>query len=151
MPKQKEKQGEATSSTSHLASCLVSKETAAVDDDSNDDGDWLDGDKIFVMIMYMRRIIHQRNNFNNFHIIVGGMEDEYWEQRRREWEAWRAQERDKWDRQQRKATNRRERDDANRGYWELTEPVTTKNMNCETSLTLAGGQRSLLMTKKTGD
>ena len=46
MPKQEEKQGEATSSTLHFASCLVSKETAAVDNDddgdSNDDGDWLD-------------------------------------------------------------------------------------------------------------
>ena len=31
----------------------------------------------------------------------------------------------KWDIQQRKTTNRRERDDVNRGYWELTEPLTT--------------------------
>ena len=31
----------------------------------------------------------------------------------------------KWDRQQKKATNKRERDDVNRGYWELTEPLTT--------------------------
>ena len=73
----------------------------------------------------MRRIIHQRNSFNNYHRMIGGMEDEYWEQRRREWEAWRAEEREKWDRQQRKATNKRERDDVNMGYWELTEPLTT--------------------------
>ena len=53
------------------------------------------------------------------------MEDEYWEQRRREWEAWRAEEKEKWERQQRKAANRRERDDIKRGYWELTEPLTT--------------------------
>ena len=42
--------------------------------------------------VYRRRIIHQRNNFNNYHRMIGGMEDEYWEQRRREWEAWRAEE-----------------------------------------------------------
>ena len=57
--------------------------------------------------------------------MIGGTEDEYWEQRRREWEAWRAEEKEKWDRQQRKATNRRERDDVKRGYWKLTEPLTT--------------------------
>ena len=73
----------------------------------------------------MRRIIHQRNSFNNYHRMIGGMEDEERERRQREWDAWRAEERKEWDRQQRKATNRRERDDGNRGYWELTEPLTT--------------------------
>ena len=73
----------------------------------------------------MRRIIHQRNSFNNYHIMIGGMEDEERERRQREWDAWRAEEREIWDRQQRKATHMRERDDVNRGYWELTEPLTT--------------------------
>ena len=77
------------------------------------------------MVMYMRRIIHQRNSFNNYHRMIGGMEDEERERQQREWDAWRAEEREQWDRQQRKATNRRERDDVNRGYWELTEPLTT--------------------------
>jgi hypothetical protein len=57
--------------------------------------------------------------------MIGGMEDEERERRQREWDAWRAEERKEWDRQQRKATNRRERDDVKRGYWELTEPLTT--------------------------
>ena len=49
--------------------------------------------RFFVMIMYMRRIVHQRNSFfNNYHRMIGGREDEYWEQRRREWEAWKAEE-----------------------------------------------------------
>ena len=50
--------------------------------------------------VYMRRIIHQRNNFNNYHRMIGGMEDEelerqrregseYREQRRRQWGTWR--------------------------------------------------------------
>ena len=28
----------------------------------------------------MRRIIHQRNSLNNYHRMVDGMEDKYWEQ-----------------------------------------------------------------------
>ena len=57
--------------------------------------------------------------------MVGGMEDSEFARRQREWDAWRAEEKEKWDRQQRKAANRRERDDIKRGYWELTEPLTT--------------------------
>ena len=45
----------------------------------------------FVMIMYMRRIVHQRNSFNNYHRMVGGMEDEEREIQQREWDAWRAE------------------------------------------------------------
>ena len=45
--------------------------------------------------IYMKRIIHQRNSFNHFHRMIGGLENNYWEQRRREWEAWKAEEK-KW-------------------------------------------------------
>ena len=41
--------------------------------------------------IYMRRIIHQRNSFNNYHIMIGGMEDEERERRQREWDAWKAE------------------------------------------------------------
>ena len=57
--------------------------------------------------------------------MIGGMEDEEWEIRRLEWEAWRAEDIDKRERQKRKVSNRRERDDVNRGHWEITEPLTT--------------------------
>ena len=57
------------------------------------------------------------------------MEDEEWERRRREWDAWRAEEHDKWERQKRKIANRRERDDVNRGHWEITEPLTTDEVD----------------------
>ena len=53
------------------------------------------------------------------------MENEDWERRRREWDAWRAEENDIWERQKRKVAYRRDRDDVNRGYWEITEPLTT--------------------------
>ncbi len=64
----------------------------------------------------MKRSIHQRNSFNNYNRMVGGMEDEYWEQRRREWEAWRAEERENMGKTAKTSKNRRERDDVNRGY-----------------------------------
>ena len=48
--------------------------------------------------------------------MIGGMDDEEWERRRREWDAWRAEENDKWERQKRTVAIRRERDDVNRGY-----------------------------------
>ena len=73
----------------------------------------------------MRRIIHQRNSFNNYHIMIGGMEDEERERRRREWDAWVAEENDILERQRRKVSYRHERDDVNRGYWGFTEPLTT--------------------------
>ncbi len=57
--------------------------------------------------------------------MTGGMEDEERERRRREWDAWIAEKNDRWERQRRKVEYRRERDDVNRGYWELTEPLTT--------------------------
>ena len=46
----------------------------------------------FVMVIYMRRITHQRNSFNIFQRIIGGMEDDEWARRQREWDAWRAEE-----------------------------------------------------------
>ena len=87
--------------------------------------DWMTATRFFVIVMYMRRIIHQRNSFNNYHRMIGGMEDENWEQRRREWEAWRAEENDKWERQRRKVSYRRARNDIKRGYWALKKPLTT--------------------------
>jgi hypothetical protein len=56
------------------------------------------------MIIYMRRIIHQRNSFNHFHIMIGGMEDEAWDawyaeeeaRRQREWDAWKAKQDAAW-------------------------------------------------------
>ena len=72
-----------------------------------------------MMVMYMRRIIHQRNSFNNYHIMIGGMEDEERERQQREWDAWRAEEREIWRMQEIRATNRRERDDVKRGIGKL--------------------------------
>ena len=57
------------------------------------------------------------------------MEDEYWAQRQREWDAWRAEEHDKWEIQKRKEAHRRARDDVKRGRWEITEPLTTDEEN----------------------
>ena len=65
------------------------------------------------MVIYTTRILHQENNLNIFHRMIGGMEDEEWEiRRRREWDARRAEENEKWEIQKRKVANRRERDDA---------------------------------------
>ena len=74
--------------------------------------------RFVVMIMYMRRIKHQRNSFNNYHRMIGGMEVEERERRQREWYAWKAEENDRWERQRRKVAYRRELDDIKRGYWE---------------------------------
>ena len=78
----------------------------------------------------MRRIIHQRNSFNNFHNMIGGMEDEEWARWRRErdeeWE--REQERER-ARERRKREHRQERDAMKRGTWEVTEPLTTDEEN----------------------
>jgi hypothetical protein len=57
--------------------------------------------------------------------MVGGMEDEERERRQREWDAWRAEQNKIWWNQQIRAANRRERENIKRGYWELTEPLTT--------------------------
>ena len=107
-PRRKRRMGEATSSSSPSPSRLVSKEMAAVEGTQTGDyrivimivTDWM-VTNIFVIIMYMRRIIHQRNSFNNYHRMIGGMEDEYWAQRQREWDVWKAEENDIWERQRR--------------------------------------------------
>ena len=89
----------------------------------------------------MHRVAKQRNSFNNFHTfqnhLIGGMEapDEwarqqrewygYREQRQREWDAWEAEQDAERMRRKGKETYRRERDERRRGYWEMTEPLTT--------------------------
>ena len=86
---------------------------------------------------------------------MGGMEDEEWARRQREWEelraeedarrqrewdAWRAEEEarrqrewDAWEAEQeaerRIEANRRERTNIMRGYWEVTEPLTSEEEN----------------------
>ena len=57
--------------------------------------------------------------------MVSGMEDEEWERRQREWDAWRAEQEAEWRRQKGEEASRRERTDIKRGYWEMTEPLTT--------------------------
>ena len=57
--------------------------------------------------------------------MIGGMEDEERERQQREWDAWRAEQNKIWWNQQIRAANRRERENIKRGYWELTEPLTT--------------------------
>ena len=79
----------------------------------------------------MRRIIHQRNSFNNFHKMIGGMEHEEEEaRRRREWDEWWERENERrWQQLQRRREHRRERDAKRRGTWEVTEPLTTDEEN----------------------
>ena len=56
--------------------------------------------------LYMRRIIHQRNSFNNYHRMIGRMEDKERERQQRAWDAWRAEQNEAWRRQEIRATNR---------------------------------------------
>ena len=74
----------------------------------------------------MRRIIHQRNSFNNFHKMIGGMEDEEWARRQRERDEWWERERE---REWRKREHSRETDDKRRGHWEVTKPLTPDEEN----------------------
>ena len=81
----------------------------------------------------MRRIIHQRNSFNNYHRMIGGMEDEERARRQRElaewWEGEQRRREREWLLTQRKRQYRRERDDIKRGHWEVTEPLTPDEEN----------------------
>ena len=62
--------------------------------------------------------------------MIGGMEDEEWARRQREWDEWWERERERqWLLLQRKQAHRRERDDKRRGYWEVTEPLTPDEEN----------------------
>ncbi|MFM7987863.1 MAG: hypothetical protein ACKPKO_51980, partial [Candidatus Fonsibacter sp.] len=73
---------------------------------------------INIYIYMMRRIIHQRNSFNNCNRMIGGMEDEERARRQREWAEWRESQLREWEREQllqRKRQYRRERDDIKRG------------------------------------
>ena len=84
----------------------------------------------FCDVYNMKRIIHQRNSFNNFHRMIGGMADKEWTRRQREWDEWWEREREReWLALQRKRDHRRERNDIRRGYWELTEPLTPDEVN----------------------
>jgi hypothetical protein len=81
--------------------------------------------------------------------MIGGMEDEERERRQREWDEWRAEQNKIWWNQQIRAANRRERDNIKRGYWGLTEPLTTDEDTIYiTSMTLTTGKRSLLLVTK---
>ena len=81
----------------------------------------------------MHRILYQRNSFNNYHRMIGGMEDEEWARRQREWAEWRERQQREWEREwmlmQRKRQYIRERDDINRGHWEVTAPLTPDEEN----------------------
>ncbi|MFM7981825.1 MAG: hypothetical protein ACKPKO_21155, partial [Candidatus Fonsibacter sp.] len=80
---------------------------------------------IFYKYIYWILIIHQRNSFNNFHKMIGGMEDAERARRQREWAEWRERQLREWEEEQllqRKRQYRRERDDIKRGHWEVTEP-----------------------------
>ena len=64
--------------------------------------------------------------------MIGGMEDEEWARRQREWAEWRERQLREWEEEQlrqRKTQYRRERDDINRGHWEVTEPLTPDEEN----------------------
>ncbi|MFM7987313.1 MAG: hypothetical protein ACKPKO_49165, partial [Candidatus Fonsibacter sp.] len=88
-------------------------------------------DNMLVCDVYnMKRNIHQRDSFNNFHRMVGGMEDE--ERAIQQSEMIEQQEREleqTWLALRRKRDYRRERDDRTRGHSEVTEPLTPDEEN----------------------